>query len=68
MLCDTYKWPPGFWRRMGWREFWAWVRECRELREAKARAHTADPESWDGAENDGWWAEARAKRDRMRGR
>lgn len=68
MLCRTYGWPPDFWRRMGWREFWAWVRECRRIREAEARAHTADPNTWKGAQNDPWWAEMRKKRAQMRGR
>ena len=64
VLCLTYHWPPDFYRRMGWRLFWAWVRECRQVREGVR----ADTDRWQGAEQDPWWAEQRAKREKMRGR
>jgi hypothetical protein len=67
-LCTEFHWAPDFWHRMGWMVFWAWVRELRDLREERSRQHTADPDSWSGAENDQWWAQASAKRERMRGR
>jgi hypothetical protein len=68
LLCDTYHWPPDFWRSMGWREFKAWLRERRQLVERQNQAHTSDPNTWAGAERDGWWAQQRAKREQIRGR
>lgn len=46
---------------MGWRELRAWLREMRRaLKEERGLAQTA-PDSWDGYEQDGWWAEQRQK-------
>jgi hypothetical protein len=66
MLCDTYAWPHDFWKGMGWREFKAWLRERAALIERKNRAHVTDPNTWTGAEHDGWWAQQRALRERQR--
>ncbi len=53
---------------MGWRQFRAWLRECNRAREAEAGRAQTDPDSWDGYENDRWWAERRAQHQQMRGR
>lgn len=63
-FCETYGWPPNFWRRMGWRELRAWTRQLVALRERRHRQHTTSPHSWAGREHDGWWQE----QDRKRGR
>jgi len=53
---------------MGWIELRGWLREMNRSRLVDAKQYQADPDSWDGAENDSFWAEQRAKQDRMRGR
>lgn len=53
---------------MGWREFRGWRRELIRRRKAEMEAQTADPESWDGAENDPFWEEQRRIQREMRGR
>lgn len=43
---------------MGWGEFTRWIRAMnRELQEAQV-----SPDSWDGADNDSWWVNARRER------
>lgn len=50
---------------MGRREFYAWVDQAaREQSKVKAN----DPHSWDGADEDEWWQEARRRRDEAMGR
>jgi hypothetical protein len=65
-MCDTFHWPPDFWRRMGWREFKGWLRARAALIDRQNQATVGDPNTWAGAEQDGWWAEQRARRDQMR--
>jgi hypothetical protein len=46
---------------MGTREFFGWVRQAgKEKGVAKG-----DPHSWDDADSDQWWHDARAKRERI---
>lgn len=60
-----YRWTHDFWHRMGRREFNAWVDQCaRDTGQHKAE----DPHSWEGTEDDTWWQEARARRERERAR
>ncbi len=47
---------------MPWGQLLAWRRELHRSIEARNRAHITDPDSWAGAQNDGWWEQARAKR------
>lgn len=49
---------------MGWVEFQAFIAAMNRQQEAP----TVSPDSWDGAESDAWWVEARAERARDRGR
>jgi hypothetical protein len=51
----------GWWRQCGWRQFKGWLRELRADQERQALAHKTSPDTWAGAEHDGWWAQARAK-------
>jgi hypothetical protein len=53
---------------MGWLELLGHLRRLKDVREREAGRDKTDPDSWDGAGNDSWWAEQRAKADRMRGR
>lgn len=53
---------------MGWREFRAWIRVMNGQREVEAGRAQTNPDSWDGQENDQWWAEMRAKGLAKRGR
>lgn len=52
---------------MGWRELRAWMVVLNKQRAAEAGRDRTDPDSWDGYENDPWWAEQRHKRDEIRG-
>lgn len=61
-LCETYHWPPSFWRTMGWRELRAWTVQLMGLRERRERTHTTSPHSWAGREHDGFWQEMDRKR------
>ena len=45
---------------MGWREFCAHLKEMNRQQEARK----TNPDSWANADQDPWWQEARAKRDR----
>jgi hypothetical protein len=50
---------------MGRKEFYGWVEQMgREY----AEEHEQSPDSWKNTDNDGWWQEARRKRDESRGR
>jgi hypothetical protein len=49
---------------MRWDVFQAWLEALKRRNEGQQ----SDPYSWRGHEQDSWWAEARAKRDAMRGR
>ena len=49
---------------MGWGEFTAWLRAMK--REVTPRE--VDPGSWEGADQDPWWQQARRERDEKRGR
>lgn len=64
ILAGHYHWPHDFWRRMGRREFYAWVDQLGE--EEKQRAAGGD--SWEAAESDPGWQKMRDKRERARGR
>jgi hypothetical protein len=46
---------------MGWNQLLAWRRELARSVAAANRSQITDPDSWDGAERDGWWEQARAK-------
>lgn len=61
-LCETYHWPPGFWRHMGWRELRAWTVQLMAVRERAQRTGVTSPYSWAGRERDGWWQEQDRKR------
>jgi hypothetical protein len=52
---------------MGWLEFRSWLKEMRRAAAAEAGQGQADPDSWDGAENDAFWQEQREKQRQMRG-
>jgi hypothetical protein len=53
---------------MGWLELRGWLAELRRSKERAAGRDRTDPDSWQGYESDGWWAEQRRKHDQMRGR
>lgn len=67
MLCEHYHWPPDFWRRMGWREFRAWISERARSVRAQTEGQTTSPDSWANRERDPWWAEQHEKHRKMRG-
>lgn len=67
-LAEHFHWPHDYWRRMGWREFRAWLRERNRSVERRAEGQMASADSWAGRENDPWWAEQDRKRDELRGR
>jgi hypothetical protein len=53
---------------MGWRELRNWLRELnRAVAAERGDAKTA-PDSWDGYENDAWFAQQREKHRQLRGR
>jgi hypothetical protein len=52
---------------MGWRELRGWLREMNRQREIEAGRGGAGPDSWQGAENDPFWAEMREKARRLQG-
>jgi hypothetical protein len=49
---------------MGWVELMGWL----DVMRVQTEPRTVTPESWEGASEDPWWREARAKRDADRGR
>lgn len=62
-MCRYYKWPHDFWRRMGRKEFYAWLTQMdREQREE----YEQTPDSWKNTEQDSWWQQARERRKKMR--
>jgi len=67
MLCEHYKWPPDFWKTMGWGTFWAWLRERNRSIRAQNEAGKASPHSWRGRAQDPFWTEQDAKRKQIRG-
>jgi len=52
---------------MGWRELRGWLRAMNRLRREEAGRERTDPDSWEGYQNDSFWAEARERHRRMRG-
>lgn len=50
---------------MGRREFYAWVDQ---VAREQSKVQASDPHSWEGAESDEWWQEARRRRDEAMGR
>ena len=51
---------------MGKREFYAWVDQA--YREIERESKGASTDSWEGADQDPWWQQARARRDKELGR
>lgn len=49
---------------MGWREFIGWL----EVLDRQNKPPEVDPGSWQGADQDPWWQQARRERDEMRAR
>jgi hypothetical protein len=48
---------------MGKREFYGWVDQAHREQDGQH----VDPDSWEAAEQDQWWQEARRRRDEARG-
>lgn len=67
-LAEHYHWPHDYWRRMGWREFRAWLRERNRSIKRQTQRNKSAPESWANRDSDGWWAEQDRLREQMRGR
>lgn len=70
MLCRYFRWAPDFWRArpapyhsMGWNELMGWL----EVAKKQTSEVATTPDSWDGADRDGWWVQARQKRNEARG-
>lgn len=46
---------------MGWNQLLAWRKEMRRSLQARHGLSVTGPDSWDGAESDGWWEQMRRK-------
>lgn len=65
-LCRHYRWPHDFWRRMGRREFFAWVEQLQF--EVAQESGEMTPDSWRNVEQNDWWQKAKEKRNKLQGR
>lgn len=64
-MAKHYCWPPDFWRKMGKREFYAWVDEVHRDTFGPAPS----PHRWvQNSEEDDWFERARERRDKQMGR
>jgi hypothetical protein len=63
-MCKHYQWPHDFWRKMGRRQFYAWVEQIGR----ETGNHKAGVDRWEDTDADDWWEKARRKRDEALGR